>query len=630
LPKSLAQDPQNPGRSLPRPCLVNTLIPMIKRIFVALIVVSSMTLSPPSLSSEWTFKNVDRVVAISDVHGAYEAMVRTLKNADLIADDLTWCGGTSHLVIVGDLLDRGPNSRDAMDLLMRLEGEARAAGGQVHVVVGNHEVMNLNGDLRYVSVEEYAAFAEEETEQERQQSFDAYVERAGVDEASLAATRAEFDTRFPPGYFAHRRAFASDGVYGNWLLGKPVIVVVNGTAFVHGGLPPLVADVGLEGVNGKLMLDLLGYVRAVEYLTEAGELLRIDNFKNRDQILDGFVPGLNTSAETAAAVEAVAILGESDLHNSDGPTWYRGNVSCSRLIEEDRLMASLEAIGADRVVIGHTPTPGRRILQRMNGRVFEVDTGMLNNYYSGLGNALILEGDTVATINENSKEIVSPEEHPRRVGARPGGAMSAADLERLLLTGDIVATRDGVSGRRFVQISDGTRDVEALFSKREARGFYADVAAYRLDRLLELEMVPVAVVREVDGTDGSLQFLPNQWLDEKQRGASGGGGSAQCPLTEQWPAMYVFDTLIYNEGRSLRRMLYSRDIWQLILVGHNRAFSTSKGKPSHLAIVPLAIGDAWVNALASLTDEMLEEKLGDVLDKRRRRALLARRDQLIE
>ena len=584
----------------------------------------------PSLSSEWTFDNVDRVVAISDVHGAYEAMVRTLQNADLIADDLTWCGGKSHLVIVGDLLDRGPSSRDAMDLLMRLEGEARAAGGHVHVVVGNHEVMNLNGDLRYVSIDEYAAFAMEETEQERQQSFDAYVERADVDEASRAATRTEFDSRFPPGYFAHRREFASDGTYGKWLLDKPVIVVVNSTAFVHGGLPPLVADVGLEGVNGKLMQDLLGYVRAVEHLTDVGELLHIDNFKNRDQILAGFIPGLNTSAETVAAVEAIARLGESDLHNADGPTWYRGNISCSRLIEEDRLMASLAAIGAERVVIGHTPTPGRRILQRMNGRVFEVDTGMLNNYYNGLGNALILEGDTVATINENSTEIVSPGEHPRRVGARPGGALSVADLERLLLTGDIVATREGASGRRFVQISDGSRSVETLFAKRGARGFYADVAAYRLDRLLELDMVPVAVVREVDGTDGSLQFLPNQWLDEKQRGASGGGGAAQCPLTEQWPAMYVFDTLIYNEGRSLQRMLYSPDIWQLVLIGHDRAFSTSKGKPSHLAIVPLAIGDAWVNALASLTDDMLEEKLGDVLDKRRRRALLARRDQLID
>ena len=94
--------------------------------------------------------------------------------------------------------------------------------------------------------------------------------------------------------------------------------------------------------------------------------------------------------------------------------------------------------------------------------------------------------------------------------------------------------------------------------------------------------------------------------------------------------MYGFDALIFNDGRSLQRMLYSPDIWQLILVGHDRAFDTKKGKPRHLANVPLAIGDAWTKALASLTEDDLKEQMGDVLDKRRRRALLARRDKLIE
>lgn len=628
--KSLAQDPQNSGRSLLRPLRANTLTPMIRRIFLSLTLVLVASLPLASHSSEWTFDDVDRVVAISDVHGAYDAMVRTLQNAELIADDLSWCGGAAHLVIVGDLLDRGPNSRDAMDLLMDLEGQAQAAGGRVHVLVGNHEAMNLNGDLRYVSTSEYAAFAEEESEQEREQWFDKHVERAGVGDDGRDAARAEFDTLFPPGYFAHRHAFASDGHYGKWLLGKPVIVVINGTAFVHGGLSPLVAEIGLEGVNGELMQDLLAYVLAVEHLIEVGKLSPIDNFNNRDPVLRGFMPGLNTAASTVAAVDKVIKLGESDLHNSDGPLWYRGNVACGRLIEEDKLLASLARIGADRVVIGHTPTPGRRILQRLDGRILEVDTGMLNDYYNGRGNALILEGDTVSTINEMSTEIVSLAEHPRRVGARPGGDLSADDLEHLLRTGDIVSIREGGSGRRFVQVSDGTRSVEALFAGREARGLYADVAAYRLDRLLELDHVPVAVVREVEGDAGSLQFLPDQWLDEQQRGATGQGVSAQCPLTEQWPTMYVFDSLIYNEGRSLQRMLYSPDTWQLILIGHDKAFSTQKGRPRHLSIVPIIVGDAWTNALESLTDEILEEKLGDVLDKRRRRALLARRDQLIK
>ena len=102
-------------------------------------------------ANDWRVDDAERVVAISDVHGAYDAMVTTLQNVGVIDSELAWSGGKTRLVIVGDLLDRGPRSRDAMDLLMRLEDEASAVGGYVHVLIGNHESMNMIGDLRYVS-----------------------------------------------------------------------------------------------------------------------------------------------------------------------------------------------------------------------------------------------------------------------------------------------------------------------------------------------------------------------------------------------------------------------------------------------------------------------------------------------
>ena len=120
---------------------------LILGLFLAVLTVA------PAHAGDWRVDNVDRVVAISDVHGAYDAMVETLRNVDILNDELSWTGGTSHLVIVGDLLDRGPRSRDAMDLLMRLEVEAQSAGGRVHVLIGNHESMNMIGDLRYVRKE---------------------------------------------------------------------------------------------------------------------------------------------------------------------------------------------------------------------------------------------------------------------------------------------------------------------------------------------------------------------------------------------------------------------------------------------------------------------------------------------
>jgi len=105
------------------------------------------------------WSNVERVIAFGDVHGAYDDLTQLLRTAGVVDAKLHWAAGTAHVVSTGDLIDRGPGSRQVMDLLMRLQTEARSAGGTLHVVLGNHEAMNLLGDLRYVTPAEFAAYA---------------------------------------------------------------------------------------------------------------------------------------------------------------------------------------------------------------------------------------------------------------------------------------------------------------------------------------------------------------------------------------------------------------------------------------------------------------------------------------
>jgi len=289
----------------------------------------------------------------------------------------------------------------------------------------------------------------------------------------------------------------------------------------------------------------------------------------------------------------------------------------------------LRAIGAKRVVIGHTPTLGRRIMQRFDGRIYEVDTGMLNEHYAGSGNALVMEQSRIFVINQDSEELLSVVPHPRRVGSRQGGYLDAADIEHLLASGNIVSTRKDDSGRQLVTVSNGLRGVEAVFAKQSARGFYPEVAAYRLDRLLELDMVPVTALRMIDGEAGSLQFLPYGSIDEQQRAAKGRGSSANCPMADQWDAMFVFDALIYNEGRYAKTIRYSPDNWQLLLVGHNKAFVSRKGRPKFLQGKELNLTNAWKDALTALTDDALADQFSDVLDKKRLRSLGTRRNELL-
>src|SRR5439155_828335 len=82
-------------------------------------------------------------------------LVSILQHAGLIDAQHHWTGGKATLVQVGDLLDRGPKPREVMDLVMSLEKEAAKAGGRVVSLLGNHEMMNIMGDLRYVTPGNY-------------------------------------------------------------------------------------------------------------------------------------------------------------------------------------------------------------------------------------------------------------------------------------------------------------------------------------------------------------------------------------------------------------------------------------------------------------------------------------------
>jgi hypothetical protein len=590
---------------------------------IAVILVAVLSLAQSASADDWHFDNVDRVVAIADIHGAYDAMTATLQSAGVINADMRWVDGATHLVIVGDILDRGPDSRLAMDLLMRLEGEAESAGGKVHVLIGNHESMPMTGDLRYVSAAEYEAFAADEDPDERARWLELYVQQQAGDAATLKAT---FDTQFPVGYFAMRRAFRADGRYGKWLLEKNIIVVLNGTAFVHGGLSPLVAEVGLDGINRKQKSKLVDYVEALAILTDAEILLPTDSNFGYSAILTNYMPSLDAEAATLAAVKTAISLDDLELLSSSGPLWYRGSVACSEMVESHRLNAALAAIDAERVVVGHTPTPNLQVLQRFDGRLLEIDTGMLHFYYQGSGNALVLEGDSVSVINQASAATV-PIEHPRQVGRR-AGALTAGQIEEALAQGEIVSL-DKTDAGSVARIKHNGQSISAIFSRRKSRGFYPAVAAYQLDRLLDLDMVPVTVVREVDGRDGSLQFLPMNISNEKERVATGAGGGAHCPISEQWQAMYIFDALIYNEGRTTQQMIYDKVSWQLILGGHDKTFANKKGRPPYLAQIAVVVNQSWKDALATITDDVLQEQFADILDKRRLTALASRRDELL-
>lgn len=359
-----------------------------------------------------------RIVAIGDIHGAAEAFREILRSASLIDGAGRWIGGTAVLVQTGDYLDRGDGVRDVMDLLMRLEVEAREAGGRVEVLFGNHEAMNLLHDLRDVSEKAYARFADSSSEERRQRAYDAYEEvmKRGSSDGRRVATRARWMAAHPPGFLEYVEALGPKGHYGRWLRARKVVVEERGTIFMHAGVPPDWTGT-LEDVNQTAARDVSGWDAARELMEEAGLILPFFDFLETAEaavaelrrmtaaVNAGQPPGEHVTRELVEALLAVTRINSSTLMAPEGPLWFRGFATWPET-NGPAVTALLQRFGSVRFVGGHTPFPGR-IATRFGHRVFLIDTGMLSSVYrGGRASALELHDGRITAIYPRSRQVL--------------------------------------------------------------------------------------------------------------------------------------------------------------------------------------------------------------------------------
>jgi hypothetical protein len=317
-----------------------------------------------------TASPLHRIVAVGDLHGDFSAWRDILRSASLVDNKGHWSGGDTILVQTGDAVDRGPNSLEIIQDLMRLQKEAARAHGQLIAMVGNHEVMNLTGDLRYVSAADYAGYADRRSDSRRENVYNsnktaiemAYREK-DPQMSGDAIKKAWFEA-FPLGRIEHQIAWSDQGDIGRWVVKNPVVVLLDGTLFVHGGISPVYLDLSVAEINA----------RAAAALTA----------RNTD-------PGAITNDE-------------------QGPLWYRGLaqplVSANgethvaptpaqiQAAGEDQLNALLSAYGARRIVVGHTPIlSGIAFFQ--DGKLICIDTGISAVYGGTVSYLDIVDGTPV-------------------------------------------------------------------------------------------------------------------------------------------------------------------------------------------------------------------------------------------
>jgi hypothetical protein len=587
------------------------------------------------LSAQNRLHGVEKVVAIADIHGAAAAFESLLRETRLVDSDLNWVGAAAILVIVGDVLDRGAESRRVLELIQRLENQAESAGGRTMLVLGNHEIMNLVGDLRYVSVEEFSAYEDLEDQSDRETAFSRFVslpDRTQDDEPTL---RDQFNASFPPGFFGHRAAFSSTGPFGRWLLGKPVIVAVNDSAFAHAGIAARFSQVSLEDINRSAGETLNGYVTEMEELLATSVLYPEDSFYEQPRKTESYLAGQREAGvavpdDTVKSASRLSELHTAPLFSGDSVTWYRGTASCSPAIERPRLEVALDTLGVERIVVGHTPTPNHRVLSRFDGQVIRADTGMLATYFQGQPAAIIITGSSVQALYPVGNLTAAPEPQPRRVAAR-AGMLSDDELERLFESVELTdEPRQAGDTAQLTLMHEGLT-LNARFEPARDGSFLPQVAAYRLDRLLGFDLVPVAAAAVLNGETGTISLDLNELVHEGTPEAKILRGLASCPLSDQYNLMYLFDMLVHKRaGRSQKDIRYTRANGSLVLTGNGDTFGTQRNVPPYMRQVPLSLTPGLRMRLAALTEEILQSELGDVLGKRQRRALLARRNAILK
>jgi hypothetical protein len=357
--------------------------------FVAVLLLFALTL-PLVAEHEWD--GVARIVAVGDAHGDFDGYVQLLRAAGVIDRKNRWTAGAGHLVQLGDVVDRGPDSRKIMDLLMKLEGQAEKAKGRVHLLLGNHEAMNMYGDLRYVSPDEYSAFRSKRSSELRDQLFEVVLrqrEQDGTEVPDEEAAKKEWYRDHPLGWVEHRLAFAPEGKYGKWLRKKNAVIRINQVLFVHGGISPKYLPLSLEEINERVREELSDFSK-----------------------LEGGM-----------------------VADSEGPLWYRGlSQEPESESGQEHVGRLMEKYGVKHVVVGHTPTLSA-VLPRFGGRVVLIDVG-LSREYGGPPACLI--------VNQSELEIL----HRGRILAFPDGD---EELQAYL---EAVAAMDPEPSRIWQRVSE--------------------------------------------------------------------------------------------------------------------------------------------------------------------------------
>lgn len=359
-----------------------------------------------------------RLIAVGDIHGAFNGFRSILREAALVDDKGHWIGGDAILVQTGDFLDRGPGAAKVANLLMDLQEEAPRHGGEVIVLLGNHEVLNLIADRRDVTKYIVRNVVDGHSEKRLNvlcNSYASYYRRLAQRQRKQMPKRRDLlDKCFAEqqlGLVEYLREIGPEGRIGRWLRTLPVAVQIDGVIFIRGGIGPAFAGRPLEQINREVQREIKSFDRARDYLVDEGFLLPI---ANTSEIVSVAVH-LAKAAESANP-DSFPLPGGPQGHG-ERQNLAHGARGRPAVVPRLRPLERTGRVGRDagdpralrrarHIVAAHTPQASRKITPRFDSRVFLIDTGMLTEFYKGRPSALEIQEGRFTAIYAMQKTVL--------------------------------------------------------------------------------------------------------------------------------------------------------------------------------------------------------------------------------
>jgi len=610
----------------------------------------------------WIDINTDQNVwVLATPTGNYQALVSQLTVADLVDESLNWSGHQAVLVITGDILTSDDQSIQSLDFIIKLEAQAKSAGGNVITMLGKQDVRRLMGKFASETKADLEDFTDRESLELRAQYFNRYVnymnlqrslhdsaqDNLGTPDASLAQGEPSqedlqllFEQSYPKGYFARLEAFSPNGNYGKWLLGKPFLVRINDKLISHAGLSPQLSYRSIDELNQTLKHSLVNYIDYRHQLITDGLMLANTEINKR---ADG---------EPVAASSALQKLEEiypTILFDQQSPLIYQGELYCHSYYQEEMLERMLKRFGAQQLIIGQGGNHLSKIATRHNEKVYLLNSANLAEQNSNQGSHLLkITEQTIIGIDERGNSYKPGQRNPNAI-AYPKN-ISHDELLSILKTAPIEKMEPlstGITKPYRLTFKDTPTPIRALFKtidtfpgieKRKTKSseekyadrYHFDIAAYRLSEHMGFHLVPALVEREINGVKGIVQF----WVEDSQSylEAEDQGIKYQgvCDLKAQRNMLRIFDLLIFNHDRNKSNMLFEPFNKQLLWIDHSRSLSAHKRLPGYINITNIKISPQVRNALKALNKESLNTLMNGLLNKDQINAILYRRKMILK